>query len=422
MGNRIFALIALAALAALPGIARAQAAEATVIPGSTDEMESGAAESGWHPLLKASGNFNLGQTKNVPGTVDGVTLQFGYLINAGLGYLNDSKEHEWANTLAMQLAYTKTPAVERLLKSLDLIDFKSSYLYHIPAVPWLGPFVSFRLTAPMLPGYDVRPTDTNILKLRHDEALTQSATDPSHWLDGDGNVVNAENPRVDTMAANRQIRLTGAFAPLTLKEAVGLFAMPLDKVGAKLDIRVGFGAWETFVRGGHFLDDDANTADVLELRRLQDAVQLGPEFGAALTGTVKQIFTYGLTAQFMQPVYHTADTDLEGADLMNMEFGALAGVKVQEWLSVDYTFSAVKQPLLIDKWQVVNGLMVSLTFNVVGGEAPPPCDCPTCPAAEPPPAPTPDPAASAATPAAEPAPAPAPTARKTVSDPSTFHF
>ncbi|MCK9461057.1 MAG: hypothetical protein M0R80_15595 [Proteobacteria bacterium] len=382
----------IAALVAVPGLAGAQE-DPTVIPESTDEMKTGAAESGWHPLLKAAANFSLSHTKGVPGTVDGVTVSFGYLINAGLGYLNDTKEHEWANTLLMQLSYNKTPAVDSLVKSLDVIDFKSSYLYHIPAVPWLGPFMSFRLTTPMLPGYDVRPTATNVLRLDNDEQLTFSEYDATRPVDAEGNAIDADHPRVENMPANRQISLTGAFAPLTLKEAVGLFAMPIDKPEAKLDIRVGFGAWETFVRDGYYVDDNKDTVDLLELRQMQDAVQLGPEVGIGLTGTVRQMVTYGLNAQFMQPVYHNADTDLEGIELLNMEFGALLGVKVAEWMSVDYSFSAVKQPLLVDQWQIVNGLMISLTFNVVGGEAPPPPPCPECPAC---PAAEPEPAAAAA--------------------------
>ena len=34
------------------------------------------------------------------------------------------------------------------------------------------------------------------------------------------------------------------------------------------------------------------------------------------------------------------------------EFAAHLGLKVQEWLSIDYSFSAVKQPLLVDRWQI----------------------------------------------------------------------
>jgi len=409
-------------LSFLSGSALAQN-DPNAIPESTAEMSTGTDETGWHPLLKASANFALGHTDGVPGTVDGLSMNFGYLINAGLGFLNDTKEHEWSNTLALQLSYSKTPVVDRLLKSLDTIDFKSSYLYHIKAVPWLGPFVSFRLTTPMLPGYDARATDTNILRLRNDEELTPGQYDATALIDGDGNVVDADNPRVSTMPANRQINLTGAFAPLTLKEAVGLFAMPVNKPEAKLDIRVGLGAWETFVRDGYFIDDNADTADVLELRRLQDAVQIGPELGIGLTGTVRQIVTYGLNAQFMQPFYHNANTDLSGIELMNMEFGALVGIKVAEWLSVDYSFSAVKQPLLVDQWQIINGLLVSLTFNIVGdAPPPPPCECPACPVVEPaaeeavadaapssetPAAPTPEPVAEPE-PAPEPPPEPAP--------------
>jgi len=421
------AAVAALAMALVSADALAQDDQTGILPESVEDMEAGP-EPGWHPLLKASGNFALAQTSNVPGAPDGVTLSLGYLINAGLGYVSDNKKHEWSNTLNMQLQYTRTPVVDAFTKNLDSIDLRSAYLYHIPKVPWLGPFIALRMTTPMLPGYDVRGEDTNILKLDAGEELAFSQYDETRPVDSDGALIDPDHPRVQNYAAGRKIALTEAFAPLTLRESVGLFAMPLQKEEAKLDMRLGFGAWETFVQDGYVLADNELTADLIEIRQLQDSVQVGPELSVGLTGTVKQIVTYGLGAMFMQPVYHNADTDLEGVDLMNMEFEAILGIQVMDWLTIDYMFKAVKQPLLVDAWQIQNGLLVSISFNIVGGEEPPPCpECPKCPEASADPAaaesaaaeeapaaeaapPTPEPVAESEAPAkpeapAEPAPA-----------------
>ena len=139
------------------------------------------------------------------------------------------------------------------------------------------------------------------------------------------------------------------------------------------------GQEETFVREGLTEEDNADTA-VLELRRMQDSVQLGPELGIMLTGAYKENIKYGASALFMQPVYHTAETDLEGFELLNMEFEVLLGFKVFKFLSVDYSFKAYKQPLIVDEWQIQNNLLVSIAFEVTAPPAPP-LACPECPPA-----------------------------------------
>ena len=348
----------------------------TEISAVDDEIEPG-----WHPLLVLSGNFALGQTKNVPGTADGVIYNFGYLLNSGIGYLSDNREHEWLNTLKMQLGFSRTAVVDAVVKSLDTIDFKTSYLYHLPPVPWLGPFVSFRVNTAMLPGYDIRAGDTNVLKLGLTEDLQFS--DAGNPIDGDGNVIDANHDRVHTVNAGNKIDLTEAFAPSTLKEGLGLFAAPISNTRMRLEARAGFGLWETFVRDGYVIDDNEATAELLELRALQDSVQLGPEIGLTFTGIVDDKITYSFGAVFMQPLYHNAETDLEGVELMNVELEAILGVALAEWMSIDYAFKAVRQPLLVEDWQIQNTLLVSINFNIVGAEIPEEeCDCSKCPVVE----------------------------------------
>ncbi len=389
-------------------------AQPDLVPDSSEGLDDGT-QPGWHPLLRVSANLAVGHNKNVPGNPDGTNFNFGYLINGGLGYLNDTKEHEWANTLLWQLGYTRTPVVDAALKSMDVIDFKSTYLYHIPAVPWLGPFVAFRLSTAMLPGYDVRADDANVLKLRATEE--QLFDDEDNLIDEDGNQITEFHESVETVSGGKKIDLTGAFAPLTLRESVGLFAIPVDKKAFKLDIRAGFGVWETFVRDGYVIEDNEKTETLLELRQMQDTVQMGPELGINIKGLIETNVTYAFNALFMQPVYHTADTDLEGIDLLNIELEFLLGIKLWEWASIDYSFKAYKQPLIVDDWQIQNGLLLSINFSIVEAEKSAPADECACPAeskptpaaeAEPAPEVEPTPATEPAVePAVEPEPAPA---------------
>jgi hypothetical protein len=96
----VVAAVALA-LSVMAGIAPAQeteGAEPDLVPDSAEGLAEGT-QPGWTPFLNFSGNFALGHNKDVPGSPDGASLNFGYLINGSLGYLNDTKEHEWINTL-----------------------------------------------------------------------------------------------------------------------------------------------------------------------------------------------------------------------------------------------------------------------------------------------------------------------------------
>jgi hypothetical protein len=367
----------------LAGRARAQEAGPDYIPEDAEGLEA-KTKAGWHPRLKLSSNFATGQSQDVPGSPDGVSFQLGYLINGELNYLNESGEHEWLNSLLLQLGYTQTPVVDAFIKSVDTIDLRSTYLYHIPAAPWFGPFVAFRLSTSMLPGYDVRGEDTQVLRQEVGEDLVAGADADGNALDANTDIIDATSypDRVETYEAGETIDLTGAFAPLTLRESAGLFAIPTDTEPFRLDIRLGFGAWETFVGDGYVLEDDEDTENLLELRAMQDSVQAGPELGVLIKGAVeKKLMTYSASALLMQPVVHSADTDLEGFELLNSEFEGVVGFKPWEFFSIDYSFKFYRQPLIVDAWQIQNNILFSLTFDIIGGPAPeappcPPCECP----------------------------------------------
>jgi len=356
------ALMSFAALgqeAALSSTADKAKLKGTDVKGKAAEMETG-----WKPLLKASGNFSLGHNQNVAGNPDGVNLSFGYLINGGLLFLNESKEHEWQNNLAWQLGYMRTPIIDQLIKNADSIDFKSSYLYHIPAVTWMGPFASFQLKTSMLPSDAVYAEDKTILKLRVGEAY---GTSPDGLItDGDGNPIGLTNPRTETVTAGTNIPLTRSFAPTTLREGAGWFFIPLDKPEIKIDTRIGLGVWETFVRKGYTVADNADTTSVLELQQMQDYDQLGPEWSLKVNGVLEKMVTYQFDALVMYPAWNNADTKLSGVELINTEFDFLLGVQLWTYVTLDYAFKAYYQPLLIEEWQIQNALLLSVVFNIVG--------------------------------------------------------
>jgi len=348
-------LLVAGALLLAPDAARAQEpalGAADLLPEDLTPLGEFEVGTGWTRLLKASGNLAMAHNRNVVGSVDGTNLTLGYLINGGLAYLNETREHEWQNSLDWQLSYTRTPAFDLFLKNIDALDFQTAYLYHIPSAPWLGPFVSFRLKAQVFPGYLVLSEDTTVTRLGPD-----GEREPRTDLAG--------NPIGDRVyEAGTKIPLTDAFAPTNLRQTVGLFAIPYEERMAKIDLRAGFGAWEMFVRDGYTIADDEDTP-ALEIKRMRDSVQLGPEISARITGLIAENVNYGFHATWMYPVWVSIDTELEGIELLNSEYAFLLGVKLWEWASLDYSFKAYRLPLIADQWQIQNGLLLSITLQVI---------------------------------------------------------
>ena len=366
------ALIALF-LSVAPG-ASAQDVEAELIPEIKDTLVQ-YDRTGWHPRLKLNGNFALGHSKNVPGNTDGASVQFGALLNGTADYLSTNENHEWTNALLWDLGYTQTPAVKSVwIKSMDRLEFKTAYLYHLPRVKWLGPFFAFRLNTTVLPSYEVHGESVHVVRLEPGEAVT--VNDAGTPVDENG------NPYPFTSHSGKaKIDLTDSFAPLTLRQTLGLFAKPLTRPELTFDTRLGIGAWETFSRNGYVIEENDNT-DFLLLRRLQDPVQVGAELGAVLSGILKDgLLSYSISALFMQPFAYSdnIETDLEGIELLNREFEASLGVNLTKYFSINYSFKAVKQPLIVDAWQIQNNLLISVGFDLVGNPPPPapepPCDC-----------------------------------------------
>lgn len=84
---------------------------------------------------------------------------------------------------------------------------------------------------------------------------------------------------------------------------------------SEVDLAVGFVGLQFWARG-YTADDDKDTAET-ELRELLDYQQVG----------------------------------------VQVELG----VKLAEWMSVDYVLSARRLPMLIDRWQVSNNLVLSFS-------------------------------------------------------------
>lgn len=299
-------------------------------------------KTGWFPDLDASFNFSFSQSDGVIGVPDGTTLNFGLQLNGGLTYRNGP--HEWRNTLILLHTQTKVPTIEPFLKSADKLSLESTYTFRLPKAKWFGIFGTLKAETAVLPGFLVREQVTR-LRLLNPDGSTQ----------------------VDDLArAQTPYQLTAAFAPFQFKQSLGANFLPFENKAFKVDFKVGAGSVQTWTQGGLRIADNADTADVLELQRLQDYVQIGAEAKLAINGVLfGKLLNYSLLSSVMLPFYTSINTNLSFAELINFDLSFKLGLKVFDWLSLNYALAVVYVPLVQPLVQVTNNIVLSITWSIL---------------------------------------------------------
>ncbi|MAE69992.1 MAG: hypothetical protein CME06_05935, partial [Gemmatimonadetes bacterium] len=204
MGMHVHRLPAGLASAALTLIAMGGAPAQDVVDDAlvTKAKASEELVDGWSRGLELGFTGSFNHSDHVVGAPDGSTVQFGVVLSGNADLVQGAQE--WENELKLQHTQSKSPALDRFVKSVDQLDLQTTYLYHMTSPDWFGPFARASLSTSVLKGYEVRTSDTDVRRVDEDGTVTDV-------------VVPAEN----------DIDLTGAFEPMLLKETVGVFADPI---------------------------------------------------------------------------------------------------------------------------------------------------------------------------------------------------
>lgn len=318
-----------AALAVALCAGPAFAIESTVLP--TDVDTSAKDDKGWVGSLNVGLGTAFGHNSKVVGQLDGSTFTFVLGLTGKLEYITSS--HEWRNSLEIAETFSRTPAIDRFIKTADKLRLVSIYLYHLEAVPWFGPFARFSLNTSIFTGFNNQAADVIFRR-----------------SDGD-------------FGPTDRIKLTDPFKPLTLKQSAGVFAQPWNDKAFKLEFRLGLGAREVFADDQWTTADDETTPEI-EIAALADSTQIGAEAAAEATGVAADDkLTYGVGMEVLFPFFSDPDTGASMADLINFEFGATAKYAVTTWLSVDYELRIIREPLVVDEYQIANALLVTLSYS-----------------------------------------------------------
>lgn len=334
------------ALLILPVFA-ARTVEAQVAPTvATDDMKKKVDEKpadkpqGWSLGLNIGGTVSFNHNSNVVGQDDGATLQIGLVLGATANLLHG--QHSWENVLAVQHAQTRTPQLERFVKSLDIIDLQSTYIYRFASIDWIGPFAKATFLTSLLPGYAIKTDASTVVRTNLDGTTT-----------------------TENVAAKANIDLTGAFEPLTMRQSLGLFAEPYKSEMVNISGKLGLGAQEIVTRDGYVLGDNKDTPEV-EVNQLDSTQEAGAEAELGLSGEpVAKILTWKLVGNVFLPVISSNDADVDFEDKLNIKIAGAVSVKVTDWLSLDYVLTVLRLPLVLNEFQVQNGLILNANFKLL---------------------------------------------------------
>ena len=295
---------------------------------------------GWTKKLDVGATGAANSSDNVVGSADGATYQIGVVLQ-GEAKLK-AGQHAWNNELKLQHAQTRTPVIDQFVKSSDVLDFSSTWLYSLGSIDWMGPYARLKLNTQVLEGYDVRAGDINVVKTELDGTEAKSVT-------ADGEITD----------------VTGFFEPLILTEGAGLFANPWEDKEFTLQAKVGAAMQQIIVQDGYAVAGyDADTKTV-KLKRLETSNQAGAELEVAAKGQMTTDVSWKTKATFFFPVVSNVDTDFEGLDALNSDLSGSVSVKLAKWASLDYVLSIKRVPLVLDEWQVQHGLLLSTAFSLL---------------------------------------------------------
>ncbi|AUX43526.1 uncharacterized protein SOCE26_049750 [Sorangium cellulosum] len=366
-------LLAGVAAAEPPPKAKAPKAEGPRARFVVDFREGSKRAAGWIWKVGAGANANFIDNQDVVGQPTGSAVTVGLQFDGSAEYNHGS--HEFRNLLTLGEGATRTPVIPEFVKSSDSLLAESVYLYHI--IDWAGVFGRFSIQSSIFAGVDVRPA-----------GFSYAITRPDGRVDSVGGAADGLN----------RLRLSDPFRPTLFKESAGVFARPVTSRVLNVEARLGVGVRETIGANQLVINDNpVRTPTVVEVRELSNFNQLGLEGVVGVWGGLAQKrVTYRVGVEVMAPLVHTDLTPAElamidptrgeqpgTADLTNVEIFGKLSFKLIEWASLDYQFKAIRQPQLVDLFQIQNNLL--LTFSYIATNEPP--EEPAAPAAAPPNAP-----------------------------------
>jgi hypothetical protein len=291
---------------------------------------------GWKWTVKTVGGFNVVDKKNVVGQTDDKTQIYSLKLGTGIDHFTDNTE--WKNSLDLAEVFTRTQAMDRLVKSSDELKLLTFYKHFFSAGSMFGAYARGSLETTALDSYDERGGDTNYTVTRTDGS-SKTKTDDRY-------------------------KTAGAFKPMTTKESTGLIARVLTNPLYTVEVRTGLAAKQFYGKGAYQVADDTDPANIV-LAEIPDTRVAGLEFATELNGaTSDKKLTYKACVESLYPFAYSpkGDDEPEASKLVSTEAGLDATVAILEWMGLSYSAKSKRDPQLQPKSQVTHSLLATVTF------------------------------------------------------------
>lgn len=311
---------------------------------------------GWKLKVKVglTGSFNdvNGNAEAAGAGQAGATITVGGVLSAEANFKHG--HHGWDTTLNIQQTQTQTPSLDPWIKSLDNLEVISTYFYRLNSPDWLGPFARLRFQTQLFKGSTVEAGRTSVVR-----------------TNADGTMVAPE-----AFAPQSRIPLTGSFEPIQIRESAGVFADPIQEDYLKLNAKLGVGGQHQIVRNGFIVAGTSDGMDAtgpltqVDLTQLQGSSSAGGELDIAMSGVVvKDLLNWKLTLNFFMPFVTNGEladgTKAVGFDGLVSDIQGGISLKLWKYFSLDYALLLRRVPLVVEGWQVVNGLVLSAGFDIL---------------------------------------------------------
>lgn len=304
-----------------------------------DEVQkTGKKKEGWDTTLSVGATVNFVDNRNVVGQNEGSTWTLGGTIKGDTKYKKGP--FEFRSSLNINENFTRSPVIPEFLNTADSFIIDASGYYSFLA--WLGVYGRAEMNTNLFNNYFATAVPTQF-------AVTE--------LDGS----------VGPIGPSDRLLLKTPFGLTTFKESLGLFARPYSEKFLDVEVRLGAGAREVLANEQIAIDDNKDTTDVIEAKRLQNFVQIGAEAALVLQGAVsKNRVAYKSSFEALMPFYNSINPQDKGVlELTNVDWTTTVSFKLVEWASLDYQLKVMRQPLILDEWQVQNSLLLTFGYTLI---------------------------------------------------------
>ncbi len=293
---------------------------------------------GWTNKANLGANLSFSSSKDVVGQTDGTSETYG--LNLKSSFFRNLEHSEWRTDGSLMAATTRTPSVNRFIKSGDELKISTQYTHFWHGNRNLGPYARGEASAPMFKGEDVQSSTKTYNVTRANGTALPSVTGTSY-------------------------RLTDGFRPLNTKESVGVFWKPVHEEDIKVETRLGAAALQIDADGQFAVkSSDATTVTVNELG---DVNQLGLEAAVAVKGKIDEKSGYEAGVESLTPfVTNQKSGDNRSAwNLTNVDGYIKLTSKFTSWASFGYDYKVKLQPQLIERAQQIHMIVINVNYNLL---------------------------------------------------------